>query len=281
DDAFTAWLSGFKYFGGNEPIKESYTHDPIPGPCGGSIVVIYTAVDNCGEEKSCESTFTVPKSDDLEITTEVKPMVVSCEDDTESVFQQWLTNHGNLTATSICDVSWTNNYTPELWENSCENSKTITVTFTASNGCMSSETTATFSIEDNTPPVLSSTPEDITVSCDQIPNAEVLTAIDSCDDKVSVTFNEMVTSDGCSNSIERVWTATDCSGNTTTHTQTITIEDNAPPRYVETLPIDLTDSCGQIPEAEVLTSTDNCNNTESVYFKEMDTTVSVTFNEMV
>src|SRR5690606_10234135 len=75
-------------------------------------------------------------------------------------------------------------------------------------------------------------------------------------------------------------TATDCSGNTTTHTQTITIEDKVPPSFVETLPTDLTVSCGQIPEAEVLTAIDNCNNAESVYFKEMNTSVSVTFNEM-
>src|SRR5690606_3402103 len=108
------------------------------------------------------------------------------------------------------------------------------------------------------------------------PEAEVLTATDNCNNTesvnfkemntpVSVTFNEMVTSDGCSNIIERVWTATDCSGNTTTHTQTITIEDKEPPSFVETLPSDLTVSCGQIPEAEVLTAIDNCNNTESIY----------------
>src|SRR5690606_5319909 len=100
------------------------------------------------------------------------------------------------------------------------------------------------------------------------------------DTTVSVTFNEMVTSDGCSNSIERVWTATESGRATSRETEKITIEAKVPPSFVETLPTDLTVSCGQIPEAEVLTAIDNCNNAESVYFKEMNTSVSVTFNEM-
>src|SRR5690606_3574075 len=213
------------------------------------------------------ATFTVLKSEDLEITTKAQAMVVSCENDPQAAFQQWLINNGNATASSTCEVVWTNNYVEELWDNTCENSKSIMVTFTASNGCESLETTATFTIEDTTAPELSALPEDLTVTCGTIVKAATLTATDNCDDSVSVQFEENTTTDGCSSSIIRKWTATDCAGNTTSHTQTITIEDKKAPSFVEALPVDLTASCEEIPEAAVLTAVDHCDDSVSVQFE--------------
>src|SRR5690606_16600375 len=165
DNAFTAWLAGFKYSGGTALVKESIAHDPIPGPCGGSIIVTYTAIDDCGVEKSCESTFTVPSKSDLTFTTQAEPLKLSCVVNSQIAIQQWLSNHGNASVASTCEVVWTNNYSEELWDNNCNNSRSITVTFTASNGCERIETTAIFSIDDSIAPELSSTPENITVSC--------------------------------------------------------------------------------------------------------------------
>ena len=64
-----------------------------------------------------------------------------------------------------------------------------------------------------------------------------------------------------------VWTATDEAGNSVTCTQVVTVIDNINPIFVETLPADITVECSAIPDAEVLTATDNCG------------TVDVTFNE--
>ena len=268
DAAFNSWLSEFKYSGGTKPLKESFSYDPIPSPCGGSITVTYTVVDDCGVEKTCDAVFTVPQKSDLTITTEAQPMTVSCESDPEMVFQQWLTNHGNATANSNCDVVWTNNYSPELWDSSCENSKNITVIFTASNGCENLETTATFSINDTTAPELSNTPEDITVSCNNIPEATLITATDNCDTSVSVQFEEKTTTNECSSTLERIWTATDCAGNTTSHTQILTIEDIEAPSFVETLPQDQTMHCTTLPDAVVLTAVDQCDQNVVVTMKE-------------
>src|SRR5690606_23965605 len=272
DEAFSTWLGGFKYYGGTTPFKEKLDHDPIPGPCGGSTIVTYTVVDHCGVEKTCAATFTVLKGEELEITTKAQAKQVSCENDPKAAFQQWLTNNGNAIANSTCEVIWTNNYTEELWDRTCENSKSITVTFTASNGCASLETTATFSIEDTTAPELSDLPEDLTVACDKIPVAATLTAVDNCDNDVSVQLEEKTTTDGCKSIIERTWRATDCAGNTTSHTQTITIEDNKEPSFVETLPVDLTVSCQAVPKAATLTAVDNCDNDVSVQLEEKTTT---------
>src|SRR5690606_26974341 len=226
----------------------------------------------CGIEKTCEATFTVLEKDDLEIITEAQPLTVSCESDPQTAFQQWLTNNGNAKATSTCDIVWSNNYSEELWDNTCENSKNITVTFTAFNGCGELETTAMFSIEDTTAPVLSDTPEDIIVACDNIPDPVILTAIDNCDDTVSVEFEEKSTTDGCKSTLERIWKATDCAGNSTTHTQIITIEDKQEPSFVETLPVDQVVSCDNIPDPVILTAIDNCDDTVSAEFEEKTTT---------
>src|SRR5690606_6948960 len=127
-------------------------------------------------------------------------------------------------------------------------------------------------IEDTTAPELSDLPEDLTVACDKIPVAATLTAVDHCDKDVSVQLEEKTTTYGCSSIIERTWSATDCAGNTTSHTQIITIEDHKKPSFVETLPVDLTVSCQEIPAAVTLTAVDNCDNDVSVQLEEKTTT---------
>src|SRR5699024_9013098 len=122
------------------------------------------------------------------------------------------------------------------------------------------------------PSFVDTLPTDIAVSCGEIPKAEVLTATDNCDKDVIVEFKENLTTDGCASTLERIWTATDCAGNTVSHTQIITIEDKKAPSFVETLPTDIAVSCGEIPKAEVLTATDNCDKDVIVEFKENLTT---------
>ncbi|MEN3322094.1 gliding motility-associated C-terminal domain-containing protein, partial [Mariniflexile soesokkakense] len=74
------------------------------------------------------------------------------------------------------------------------------------------------------------------------------------------------------------WTATDEANNTSTPcTQVITITDNQPPVFVELLPIDATVECDQVPTAEILTATDNCNSA-NVDFEEITTAGSCDSN---
>ena len=70
-----------------------------------------------------------------------------------------------------------------------------------------------------------------------------MTATDNCDTDVPVTFSELSTVvDGCG-TITRTWTATDACGNTTTATQTITVEDNIAP-VLSGVPAAITAQCG-------------------------------------
>ncbi|MEL7248061.1 MAG: HYR domain-containing protein, partial [Bacteroidota bacterium] len=78
---------------------------------------------------------------------------------------------------------------------------------------------------------------------------------------VLVVFTEMRTDGTCANeyTLTRVWTATDACNNSVSHTQTITVEDNTPPTFVEELPTDLVLECDEtVPAAPTLTAIDNC-----------------------
>ncbi|RYY47815.1 MAG: DUF11 domain-containing protein [Chitinophagaceae bacterium] len=69
-------------------------------------------------------------------------------------------------------------------------------------------------------------PTDVTVNCDAIPAPMVLTATDNCSGSVTVSYTQtpaVYTPSTSTQIITRTWTATDGVGNSTTHTQTITV----------------------------------------------------------
>ncbi|WP_409557570.1 Calx-beta domain-containing protein [Allomuricauda sp. SCSIO 65647] len=128
-------------------------------------------------------------------------------------------------------------------------------------------------VDDEAPNFVEALPSDMTVSCDSVPQAETLTAIDNCDNDAFVTFDEQITdTDSCGSNymITRTWTAMDCAGNQTVHVQTITVEDTEAPVFVEELPQSMTVMCNEVPDAATLTAIDNC-----------DTDVSVTYDETI
>uniref|UniRef100_UPI0030EC6619 Ig-like domain-containing protein n=1 Tax=Olleya marilimosa TaxID=272164 RepID=UPI0030EC6619 len=101
--------------------------------------------------------------------------------------------------------------------------------------------------------------DEITLECSDLEDPEVLTATDSCSN-ATVTFNEIRTDGDCPNTytLERTWTATDDCGNETIRTLTINVQDTTPPTFVEALPTNVTVDGDNIPDAPILTATDNC-----------------------
>src|SRR5690606_14566424 len=128
-------------------------------------------------------------------------------------------------------------------------------------------------VEDTTAPVfVEALPTDVTVECDAVPTAEILTATDNCSD-VDVIYTETRTDGACENTytLTRVWTATDECDNEVSHTQVITVEDNTAPAFNEELPASVTVECNAVPTAVVLTATDNCDAEVTVDFDEVRT----------
>ncbi len=116
---------------------------------------------------------------------------------------------------------------------------------------------------DRTAPVLSSMPDNITVSCANVPTTANLTAVDGCDASPDITFSETRTGGVCPivYDIVRTWKATDDCGNFSTKTQRITVTDTQAPT-LENVPNNLTinaDNGEAIPDAILLNASDDCN----------------------
>ncbi|WP_449404086.1 DUF7507 domain-containing protein, partial [Flavobacterium macacae] len=127
--------------------------------------------------------------------------------------------------------------------------------------------TVTINIVDTTAPMFVETPPaNVTVECNAVPTAPTLTATDTCG-SATVTFTTSTTNGNCPENytITNTWTATDASGNTTIHLQTVTVQDTTAPTFVEALPANVTAECSAVPTAPILTATDNCGTATVAY----------------
>jgi hypothetical protein len=139
---------------------------------------------------------------------------------------------------------------PPTWESNCEPVTTdysdnvipgdcdvdgylyiIERTWTATDGLGQTETcTQIITVTDTTPPVITGVGGPETIECPAEPVFSDPTASDDCSD-VTLTFDDVTTPGACPEeySVTRTWTATDECGNSSTDSQTITVEDNTPP----------------------------------------------------
>jgi gliding motility-associated-like protein len=176
---------------------------------------------------------------------------------------------------SDSDCAITVDYTElvEGQDDECATEYTITRTWTITD-CVGNVRTHTqvITIEDTVAPTFNETlPQDMTVECNMVPDAPTLTATDSCEPNIDVVFEETITNDeNCAlgYTVTRTWTATDCAGNSTEHTQVITVEPTGPimsQPYEE----EITIICGDdIPEAPEMSFTGGCGDFDVVYNEE-------------
>jgi gliding motility-associated-like protein len=249
----------------------------VCGPCG-TLSVNYTITDECGNQSFLNALLSF---DDITIpdlsNCNVNSLNLECDGaNNETVANQW--NLDNITALEACaqdlNITVTSNYSWNDFNVSCGLSGNLPVTYTVTDDCDNSAfLNVTITFTDTTDPTFNEQlPQDVTVECDNVPVVIVLTADDSCDNDITVNFNESITNqnDDCANNytITRVWTVTDCAGNDSSHTQIITVEDITAPTFdVSSLPQDVTLECSDnIPNLEdiILTATDNCSDVSDI-----------------
>ncbi|NAS30256.1 T9SS type B sorting domain-containing protein [Flavobacteriaceae bacterium R38] len=245
---------------------ETSTEDPT---CNTNITITrtWTATDCTGNEAKHVQTITV-RDTEAPVFVENLPqdVEVSCNEVPDPII---------LTATDNCDPNVIVVFEETSTEDpTCNTNITITRTWTATD-CTGNEAkhVQTITVRDTEAPVfVEDLPQDVEVSCNEVPNPVVLTATDNCDPNITVIFEETTeqTDNSCpfNLTITRTWTATDCTGNEAKHVQTITVRDTEAPVFVEELPQDATFTCTEIPDAPVLTATDNCATDVTVTFEE-------------
>ena len=133
-----------------------------------------------------------------------------------------------------------------------------TVSVVATDSCGNTSDPVVFNTRiDDTKPVISGVPADVTVSCGEEPAAPTVTATDTCSGTLTVYLKETRENiNGCTNTLTRCWTATDSCGNTDTKCQVITIADLNPP--VLTNPDGVSACTGSTVSVNPPTATDDC-----------------------
>ena len=189
---------------------------------------------------------------------------------------------GAATATDNCDPTPSVTYDGEVRiDGTCDDGYVLERTWTATDHCGNADScTQTITVQDTTDPVISC-PADTTVECDSIPAVGTATATDNCDPAPGVVYDGEVRIDGACDdgyTLERTWTATDRCGNSSSCTQTITVQDTTAPEFDQTCPLppitvyaDAGECAadGSTVNPVTPTATDNCS-TPSVTFVRSD-----------
>ncbi|MDX1913752.1 MAG: T9SS type A sorting domain-containing protein [Saprospiraceae bacterium] len=214
----------------------------------------YFAVDACGNSANCIQTITVS---DLSIPQISCPpnATVSCAGEVPAA------NIQQVTATDNCpgSVSVFNFPGDLIVGQTCANRFTVRRSYFAVDACgNSANCIQEISVNDQSGPVFSFVPANITVDCYLVPPPGVPAAIDNCNGPVSIQYlGETRTPGICPvvTMLTRTWRATDACGNSKTASQVISLTDNTAPQFL-TLPEDRTVECGSANSTDFQTYLD-------------------------
>ncbi|MFK7980885.1 MAG: gliding motility-associated C-terminal domain-containing protein, partial [Saprospiraceae bacterium] len=208
----------------------------LTGDCPRSATVIFTATDECGNESTTTATFSIEDTTAPTVSDAIDQTVECDGNGNTSELQAWLNNNGGATATDICgNVTWANNFTALTGD--CP--PTASVTFTATDACgNTSQTTATFTIEDTTAPSIIDA-QDLTIECSAVGNQQALqawlsnnggaTASDICGSVIWSNDYTPTNLDNCGTPITVTFTASDKCGNSTTTSASFAVTDKTVP----------------------------------------------------
>jgi hypothetical protein len=230
-----------------------------PGSCVNeySVTRTWTATDACGNTSETSQTITVEDNTGPVISGVGINATIECP--ALPVFSTPI----SLDACGSSTLTFADVSTP----GSCVNEYSVTRTWTATDACgNTSEASQTIAVEDNTGPVISALPAPSIIECPASPSFTTPTSTDACGSS-TLTFADVSTPGSCVNeySVTRTWTATDACGNTSSASQTITVEDNTAP-VVNDCPSNMTinsnsfdpSSCTQVVSWTEPTALDNC-----------------------
>ena len=241
-----------------------YTSMNVPGPCKQSYTIIRTwkATDACGNMSTKTQKVTVVDSKAPVFTSVPASVTIECSDPVPGL-------GFDVTAIDNCDQKVDVTFKDSTKPGDCENSYTITRTFTAFDDCGNTSTAVqTITVKDTKAPVLGPIPSDVTIECDEtIPVPANVNATDNCDNNVTVTSSDVTSGNNCLKVVTRTYKAEDNCGNTSAKVQKITVKDTKAPVVMLMAPLTsvpngatLTFNCDEAPMMDETTVKfkDNC-----------------------
>ena len=258
-------------------ISEEMT--TIQDECVITYVRYFTVSDDCGNTASGSQTINV-----IDTTAPVLsvPADYTAECNADVMF---------------ADASATDNCTAELVievvvdtvsvVNDC--SYTYSRTFTVADACGNTSTgVQVINVIDTEDPEFINLAGPYSVECDAIFNSEYVmpAADDNCDNDLTYSYTDEMTSGGCLGTIHRTMTITDNCGNYTTQGFVIYIQDTTAP-VITWVPADATVECSNVPSApgvDAIQTTDNCGDASAIfgsYAEGHNAEVTVTFEQQI
>ncbi len=258
-------------------ISVSFNEERTDGTCDSDYILkrTWTAVDACGNTAEHIQTITVS---DNTTPTFTAPSTIEIVADASCNYDAGVTITGDVTdEADNCSSTLDATYTDTVVAGACEGTLVITRTWSLVDDCgnAAANQTQTITVSDNTAPVFSEEPADVSVECHTVPDAPTVTATDSCNsNEITVSFNEERTEGACDSDyiLKRTWTAVDACGNTAEHIQTITVSDTvAPIMTTAGFETEITVNCGNVPDAPQLEFEDACSSDINVNYNETST----------
>ena len=188
------------------------------GDCEGNYVVTrtFTAVDACGNTSVAVQTVTVEDTTAPALTVGADA-TIECDEEIPAE---------EFTVSDLSEVDV--DVTEEIIAGDCPQAMTIVRTYTATDACGNSTSLEqTIEIVDTTAPIFTYTPPAVTINYaaegDDISTPFAI-VVDNCDENAGYTVEETILVNTASEfTVERLYTAFDACGNTTTFTQTATL----------------------------------------------------------
>ena len=184
--------------------------------CDGVTTVVFTAIDECDNRVDRTTTITIIDATEPEIINVGGDITVDCGEEYD---------FSNPTVSDNCDTNIGLEFSDSGISNACTGGVIIR-TWTATDECGNTATAqqrVTISADNAQPTFTSTLPQDITVTCGNIPVAPIVEASDCNGATVSFVESDPAIRI-CGYTITRTWTATDGCGNQISHTQTINVD---------------------------------------------------------
>jgi gliding motility-associated-like protein len=230
--------------------------------CNWWVDVTFRAFDNCGNLGSKKLRFQIQDTTDPVISGYPDTVMLACPNPVPSLAAQFVSDN--------CDTSMVIGHTIVRSDSLCDGSYTMTVTWLATDDCWNTGTAVqTVLVRDTVAPVFTLVPADQTFRCDTfvLPPAPLMgvniNAMDVCSPVISITTQNTSGQNpdplNCGHytyQINRVFTAMDECGNTSTASQILSIIDNLGPVFAGFL--DTTGVCDVAPVLPAPVATDAC-----------------------
>ena len=232
-------------------VTVEVSSETTAGDAAGNYVIVrtFTATDDAGNSASATQTITVQDTTAPEFTFVPADYTVECSDEMPMDDATAADNCGEVTV----EVS------SETTAGDAAGNYVIVRTFTATDDAgNSASATQTITVQDTTAPEFTFVPADYTVECsDEMPMDDA-TAADNCGEVTIEVSSETTAGDAAGNYvIVRTFTATDDAGNSTSASQTITVQDTTAPEFTF-VPADYTVECSDEMPMDDATAADNC-----------------------